>query len=71
MFEAIGSPMFWTICLLVFILAVALIFTIAYLFVYLGYFTAIDIQVKNPEISTLIIAFKGIFVFKNFLQKNN
>ena len=69
MFEAIGSPMFWTLCLFVFILAVALIFTIAYLFVYLGYFTAIDIQVKDPELSELMIAFKGTLDTEN-VQKN-
>ena len=68
MFEAIGSPMFWKFCLLVFILAVALIFTIAYLFVYLGYFTAIDIQVKDPELSELTIAFKGTFDRKNIFK---
>lgn len=60
--------MFWTLCLLVLILAVALIFTIAYLFVYLGYFTAIDIQVKDPELSELMIAFKGTFDREKVLE---
>ena len=71
MFEAIGSPMFWTLCLLVLILAVALIFTIAYLFIYLGYFTAIDIQVKDPELSELMIAFKGTFRQGKSIKKHN
>ena len=71
MFEAIGSPMFWTLCLLVLILAVALIFTIAYLFVYLGYFTALDIQVKDPELSELMIAFKGTFDREKVFKKHN
>ena len=61
--------MFWTLCLLVFVLAIALIFTIAYLFVYLGYFTAIDVKVEKPEISGLMFAYKGILSKKSTLYK--
>ena len=41
-------------------MAVLLVLTVAYLFVYLGYYTPIIVRTKSPEFADALIAYKGL-----------
>ena len=54
--------MFWILVFGVIILAVSLIITIAYLFVYIGYYTEVDVKTEPSKFRDKLIAYKGIFI---------
>ena len=52
--------MFWILVCATFMLSIFLVLTIAYLFVYLGYYTEITVQtLQEPMYSNALIAYKG------------
>ena len=54
--------MFWILVFGVIFLAVSLIITIAYLFVYIGYYTEVDVKTEPSKFRDRLIAYKGTLI---------
>ena len=57
--------MFWILVGGAFSLSILLVVTIAYLAVYLGYYSPINIQTTEPKFNHALIAYKGIYAYKD------